>query len=223
MKFKFIVPVLILILAVVNTTNAQENKNEFKTIFNKEKNNNSISHGAYGAITIGYTQIDGKDGLQIGGRAAWVLNHHLAIGITGKGFFNNLKKTTEVGNYYLAGGYGGLFIEPIIAPKSPVHVSFPVIFGVGGLAAKYGNVWDNNYYNDNYYDTDVFLVLEPGLEVEFNVVKFMRIAIGGSYRLTNGVLLEYKYYDNNDLIMKDVPTNALDGFNFNLSFKFGWF
>lgn len=223
MKIKFLIPTLILVLAFVNASFGQENKNEFKTIFNKQEGNKSISHGGYGAITLGYSQIDSKDALEIGGRAAWVVNHHLAIGIAGKGFFNNLEKTDNIENYFLAGGYGGLFLEPIIAPKSPVHVTFPIIFGVGGLAAKHGNVWDDNYYNDNYYDTDVFLVFEPGVELEFNVVKFMRISIGSSYRLTNGVLLQYKYYDNNNLINTDVPTNALDGFNFNLNFKFGWF
>jgi len=55
-----------------------------------------------------------------------------------------------------------------------------------------------NYQNTNYYyDSDAFLVFEPGVDVEFNIVKFFRIAIGASYRLTNGINLRYKYLDNN--------------------------
>ena len=222
MKIRLFSTLLILVFAFSTTLLAQENQNEFKTIFKKEKNR-SVSHGGYGSFNFGVSQIDGKDALEIGGRAAWVINHHLAIGLAGRSFFNNLKKSTINSEYFLAGGYGGLFVEPIIAPHSPVHVSFPVLFAVGGLSAQYGNVWKNNYYNDNYYDTDVFLAVEPGLEVEFNIVKFMRIAIGGKYRFTNGVLLQYKYYDNNDLIVKDIPTNALDSFIFDINFKFGWF
>jgi len=203
---------------------AQENKNEFKTIF-KEDQDQKVSHGGYGSINLGYTQIDGKDALQIGGRAAWIVNHHLALGVAGRSFFNNIHKTTSAGDYYLAGGYGGLFIEPIIAPNSPVHVSFPILFGGGGVAVNTGNMWDEKYYHDDYYyDNDVFLVFEPGVEIEFNIVKFFRIAIGGSYRLTNGIILQNKYYiAGNSLVASDIPTNALDAFNFNINFKFGWF
>lgn len=221
MKTKTILT-LLLSFIFIGVGVAQENQNEFKTIFKKE-NSNKVSHGGYGSFSIGYTQIDGKDAIQLGGRAAWIINHHLALGIAGKSFFNNINKVTNTGDYYLAGGYGGFFIEPIIAPLSPVHVSFPIFFGGGGVAASQGNVWDEKYYNDNYYDTDAFLVFEPGAEVEFNITNFFRISLGGSYRLTNGVLLQYKYYDNNNLMITDVPNKALDSFNFNINFKFGWF
>lgn len=214
--------ILLISFIFISAGVAQENQNEFKTIFKKEDGKN-VSHGGYGSFSIGYTQIEGKDALQIGGRAAWILNHHFAIGVAGKSFFNNLNKTTATGDYYLAGGYGGIFIEPILMPSSPVHVSFPILFGVGGVSAQRGNLWDEKYYNNNYYDTDAFLVFEPGAEIEFNVVKFFRISIGGSYRFTNGVLLQYKYYDNNKLEETVISSNALDSFNFNINFKFGWF
>ncbi len=213
---------LIISFIFIGVTVAQENQNEFKTIF-KNDDGKSVTHGGYGAFNIGYTQIDGKDAIQLGGRAAWIINHHLAIGIAGKSFFNNIDKTTSTGDYYMAGGYGGFFIEPIIAPQAPVHVSFPILFGGGGVVAQHGNMWDEQYWDDNYYDSDAFLVFEPGAEIEFNIVKFFRISLGASYRLTNGVLLQYKYYDNNNLMITDIPTKALDAFNFNISFKFGWF
>ena len=50
-------------------------------------------------------------------------------------------------NYTLAGGYGGIFIEPILGGTKPVHVSFPVLFGVGGvtLIENYGyNYWEHS-------------------------------------------------------------------------------
>lgn len=221
MKLKTILTLLISFV-FIGTTIAQENQNDFKTIFKKE-DGKKVSHGAYGSFGLGYTQIDGQDALQFSGRVAWIVNHHLALGISGRSFFNNLNKSNSTGDYYMAGGYGGLFVEPIIAPQSPVHVTFPILFAIGGVAAKNGNVWDEQYWSDNYYDTDVILVFEPGAEIEFNVVKFFRISLGASYRLTNGVDLQYKYYDNNNLIIKDVSTNALDSFNFNINFKFGWF
>jgi hypothetical protein len=214
--------ILLISIVLVSSGMAQDNKNEFKTIFKKDEGK-SVTHGGYGSIGLGYTKIDGRDAITMGGRMAWILNHHIAIGVAGNGFFNSVEKVNSPGDYYMAGGYGGLFVEPILMPSSPVHVSFPIIFGLGGVVAKHGNVWEDQYWDDNYYDKDAFLVFEPGAEVEFNVVKFFRISLGASYRMTNGVVLQYKYYNNGELIIKDVPTKALDAFNFNLNFKFGWF
>jgi hypothetical protein len=61
------------------------------------------------------------------------------------------------------------------------------------------------------YDANAFFVLEPGVEIEMNVARFMRISIGGSYRLTSKL----------DLMNTD--PNALRGFSGNLSLKFGKF
>mgnify|MGYP006935313124 CR=1 FL=1 len=222
MKLNYILT-LFISFAFLTATIAQDNQNEYKTLFKKD-DTKQTTNGGYGSFGFGYTQIDGKDALQFSGRAAWIVNHHLALGIAGRSFFNNLKKTDEIGDYYMAGGYGGIFIEPIIAPNSPVHVTFPILFGVGGVAAKHGNVWDEQYWDDNYYDTDVYLVFEPGAEVEFNITSFFRLSLGGSYRLTNGVDLQYKYYSNGDYQEPIVVSkNALDAFNFNINFKFGWF
>ena len=59
-------------------------------------------------------------------------------------------------------------------------------------------------------------MFEPGVELEFNLVKFFRLAVGASYRLTNGVILKYNFN-------RDIRTNALNAFNFYVIFKFGKF
>ena len=111
---------------------------------------------------------------------------------------------------HIAGGYGGLFFEPIIMPKYPVHISVPVLVGVGGVAYAIYN--DNHDYNDNFVeDSEVFLVLEPGIELEFNFTKFFRFAITGTYRLTSDITLE------------NTPVDALRGFSGGVTFKFGKF
>ncbi len=205
-----------------------QNKEEMKTLFPRTNRNGNVSHGGYGAITVGYSNIDGRDAILVGGRAAWVANHRFALGLAGHGFFNNLDKSYSYdnpGDYSLAGGYGGLLLEPIIMPASPVHISVPILLGVGGVAATHRDKWDN-YQNSNnyYYDNDVFLVVEPGIDIEFNIVKFFRLGVGASYRLTNGVDLRYKYIDT-DYIEKEtiIAKDALDSYNINLSLKFGWF
>ena len=193
---------------------AQENQNEFTSIFNKKKDKR-IEHGGYGAISFGYTEIDGKNALQTSIRGAWVIDHNIALGFAGYGFVNNLEKSTDVNDYYLGGGYGGFFFEPIVLPNSPIHVSFPILIGAGGITSIPQNYLDYNY--ENYpHDYDVFFVFEPGVELELNMVKFFRIGLGASYRFTNGVLL-------NNSSGSPVPQNVLDGYNFYVNLKFGKF
>lgn len=216
-----------LVLCFVSMLQAQE-KEEMKLLFPRTNKNGRVSHGGYGSLSFGYTKIDNQDAVLIGGRLAWVANHRFAMGLAGQGFFNNLDKDYDYnnpGDYSLAGGYGGLFIEPIIMPNYPVHISIPVIMGVGGVAATKRDNWEQYEYNNNYYyDSDVFLVFEPGVDVEFNIARFFRLAIGGSYRMTNGINLRYKYIDDFNVEQETiVAKDALDGFNLKLSLKFGWF
>ena len=218
---------LLMIMCVVGMIQAQDN-DQMKTLFSRTNKNGHISHGGYGAFSVGYTQIDKQDAILIGGQFAWIANHSFALGLAGRGFFNSLDKNynyDDPGAYSLAGGYGGLLLEPIIMPKFPVHISVPILLGVGGVAATHRDKWDNYQNNNNYYyDNDVFLVFEPGIDIEFNIVKFFRVALGGSYRLTNGVDLRYKYIDANNIEQQEViAKDALDAFNLNLSLKFGWF
>jgi len=112
----------------------------------------------------------------------------------------------------LAGGYGGLLIEPVLAPFSPVHLAFPVIIGAGGVAYVNYNWWEySTYQNPVVTESDAFFVFEPGVELEFNVVRFMRIGIGASYRYTSKVHLF------------NVSNDVLNGFSGGFSLKFGKF
>jgi hypothetical protein len=222
--------VLVAILTVTMGM-AQDDKSrteqEFKTIFNGNRNNNKIIHGGYGGIMMNYTQIDNKDAFLAGLRGMWIINHGIGIGIGGYGFANELhfdhnsdNNDNDKNDYSLAGGYGGLVIEPIIGAKHPVHVSFPVLIGAGGVAAIRDYYWSTNHPHDDYEyyaeDAEAFFVVEPGVEVELNMVKFFRIAIGGYYRFTSNVSL-YPYYTS------EVIDPELSGFSVGLTLKFGKF
>lgn len=198
-------------LAQENYDYDYQDKNEIRTIFSKRQSN-----GGYGAIGFGYTQIDGKDALVTGARGALIIDHSFAIGLAGYGFVNNLDYHTYFNDhpldYALAGGYGGLLLEPIVGAKNPVHFSFPVILGIGGVALieDYGfDYWD--YHPFNELDTDVFFVIEPAVEVEFNLTRFFRAAAYVSYRHTSNI----------DLFETDA--DVLRGLSFGTTFKFGKF
>lgn len=207
---------LFLLVLLVFFATAQEDSynNEIRTLFGSHK-----SLGFYGSFSLGYSLIDNEDALVSGGRAALIFNHSMALGLGGYGFVNNLDDfddfwDDENESYALTGGYGGIFIEPIVGGLRPVHVSFQVLLGLGGVALieNYNSgYWDYSYRRSNYLEHDLFFVIEPGAELEFNLAHFFRIAATLSYRFTSDIQL---YATDKD---------ALRSLHAGLTFKFGKF
>jgi hypothetical protein len=176
--------------------------------------NNSV--GGYGAISMRYTELEDKDAFVFGARGAIVMGHMMSLGLAGAGFFNDVHYNAASNqDVSLAGGYGGFFFEPVIMPRFPVHVSFPVMIGAGGLAVVSQEDKDN--WNDNYKSeaSDAFMIIEPGVELELNVTRFFRFSVGAYYRYTSDVDIENPEYS--------VPTDILKGFSGGVTFKFGKF
>lgn len=183
---------------------------EYHTIFGQRP-----KVGAYGALSIGYSSIDGRDALLTGARAEWVIGHGFGMGVGGFGFVNDPFYDNSTQLYYnLVGGYGGLVFEPILFWNLPVHLSFPVLVGAGGVALTSfsENLYDPYQYFDSYLeDVNVFLVAEPSVELELNMLRFFRIAFYGSWRFTT------------DLLLENSAPDALNGWSAGITFKFGSF
>lgn len=174
--------------------------------------------GGYGAISMQYTRIDERDAFVFGARGGLLLGHMVTIGLGGSGFFNDVHYDSNLGaDISLAGGYGGFFFEPVLMPKLPVHVSFPVLIGAGGASVVSVNK-DNNFWEDNFKSeaSDAFMVIEPGIEVELNVTRFFRFCVGGYYRYTTDIDIEYP-------LEYKMPGDILRGFSGGVTFKFGKF
>jgi hypothetical protein len=179
---------------------------EIRTLIEK-----SDDIGGYGGLSVLYSQIDAKDAFVFGARGGLIMGHIFALGIAGTGFLNDSHLDNILDrNVSLAGGYGGMFFEPIIFPRFPVHISVPVLIGIGGVAYTSVEIgeWENDYFVE---DSETFLVAEPGIEMEMNITKFFRFSMGAYYRYTSEIELM-----NTD---KDV----LNGFSFGVNFKFGKF
>lgn len=200
----------------------EDDPDEIQTLFKGD-----ISHGGYGSFSVKYNQIDNKDALLIGGRGAWIINHSIAIGIGGYGFFNEAAPppdyTSLLGEKYrIGGGYGGLLIEPIIGSKYPVHIALPVLIGAGGIAyiEDYGDTWDNSTMSPNSsIDDDAFFVVEPGIEVELNLLKYLRLNFGAYYRYTTDITLEDLSKSPQLITDRDV----LNGLSYGVTLKLGIF
>lgn len=176
---------------------------------------NSRSTGGYGSLSFQYAQIDNRDAFIFGARGGVVLGHMVALGIGGKGFFNDGQYNSITGtDVSLAGGYGGFFFEPIVLPNFPVHISFPVLFGAGGVGIMtlHDDDWSDTFQSEA---SDAFMVIEPGVEIELNVTSFFRFCIGGYYRYTSEIEVRDPEYT--------VDSDILRGFSGGVTFKFGRF
>lgn len=236
------------IIAIAIAAVAQDSNDDVSTLFGGKGDKKDISHGGYGGIMLNYTTINDQDALTIGARGAWVIDHSFGIGLGGYGFMADPKQDIYLENkeYSISGGYGGLILEPIIAGKFPVHLSFPVLIGAGGIAythnwqhyndePNYNNnttleqIMDNEYNDDNDYQTqyessDAFFVVEPGVELEFNMLKFLRIALTASYRYTSNINMAYKLPNPNAPDPNIIGSqDMLNGYNFGMALKFGKF
>jgi len=165
----------------------------------------------------GWTRMDGRDAFMSGMSGGIILNHSFAIGLGFYGIMNseNFKypDIAELEDLYLYAGYGGLKLEYRLEPMKKIHVAFPLLIGGGGVSySTWGNDMNNNEYHHDYsYAEDTFFAFEPGVNVGFNVLKFMRFDTGMSYRFASKVELP------------QTSSNLMNGFNLNFSLKFGKF
>lgn len=190
--------------------NQRQENQEIQTLFNAGRGN-----GFYIGFHSGFSQINNDDAWDAGCRVAWIANHGLAIGFAGTGFATQpYYDAFEFDlNHNYVGGYGGFLIEPIVMPRSAIHLSFPIIVGAGGIVYSSFTDYNHNWESSDYYADDVraFFIVEPGIEAEINAVKWIRLAIGGSYRFTQRVDLE------------GAKDNPLEGFRLGFAIKFGKF
>jgi len=213
-----------LMLALLLTTTllfAQDETNkstdEIKTVFGKGK---KAKLGWFVGIDPGYTAFGSKSVWLAGLSTGMIINHNFTIGLTGRAWVNRntlyYPNITDTTGGYLEGGYGGVLFEYTLFPKSVVHVTFPVMIGAGGA----GYITDETYYqwnrNDWDYrhktlDSDAFFVVEPGVRAEVNLLKFMRLNAGISYRYVG------------DLQLIKTPKDLMSNFTATIGLKFGKF
>lgn len=192
---------------------------EIKTLFKKPKKD--ISVGWTAGLNSAYTQFDKQNVWLVGLAAGPIINHNWTIGLQLNAIVNSyyLYYDTIINNTnaYLVGGYGGFLIQYTLFPNSAVHVTFPLQIGGGylGYLSDNGYKVENGngywYNNSEILDYDAFFYMEPGIQAEFNLLKFMRLAVGMSYRYSPNFNLE------------KTSSGFINQFNGTVGLKFGKF
>lgn len=200
---------------------------KIETIFG----NDEFSNGGFGAFEMKPGSVKGKAGLFLGGRGGWIINHVFSIGGGGYG----LVSKPEIGKFTAGGldttlsinfGYGGLIFEYTNNSFKAFHFTVNTLVGAGGASYKQINQYNEDENQDNEYEWDeklgssTFFVVEPSITAEINVLSYLRVAIGASYRFVSG--LDLAHYVDNKAVVKTTAKD-LSGFNAVISFKFGKF
>jgi hypothetical protein len=167
------------------------NKEEIKSLLSKGNDLNG-----FGGADLKISDFKGERGLLVGAYGGLIINRKYLFGLAGYGIVTKVEFEGVVPNQpgtknlNLHGGYGGVLVGASIAPKEVIHISIPILLGAGAF-----EVVDNNFFTNNLPDSEftiensVFFVLEPGIEVEFNVSKNFRLGFGATYRYITGTEL----------------------------------
>lgn len=164
-------------------------------------------HGGFGGPVVKLTEIDNRFGVLVGGHGGWIIDGRFTLGGGGYalgnvGNFENLTNGGDPGGLEMA--YGGVEFGYVHGPDAVVHIGVGLLLGAGGLT----------WTPDDASGTEVessFFVAEPEVDVVINATRFLRIAVGATYRLTGGV----------DLL--DLGNSDLSGLGAVVAFNFGGF
>ncbi|MDQ6477858.1 hypothetical protein [Dyadobacter sp. LHD-138] len=177
--------------------------------------------GGYAAISNKFTTINGDYANIAEIYGGWFVNSKFLIGLSAAGSTNHIPVPqiySERPWQKLTYQYGqvGLMTEYVFASNRRVHVVGNLTTGAGFTMQYDRKDWDDFDHwddrdDDDHEDPNCFFVMEPGVQVEFNLLKWMRFAPGISYRKTFGA-------SGHGLSDAD-----LSNVSYNLTLKFGRF
>ncbi|MBX2828432.1 MAG: hypothetical protein KTR22_09720 [Flavobacteriaceae bacterium] len=153
--------------------------------FDDRKN---VVHGVYLGFSGQYGQVNSEGTVFGTFKLAYVANQQLEIGFAATGFFNdrpnNRPDLFDGDKIALVGGYAGFHVEPILFGKRFISVSFPLLVG-GGLATYTGVDTLENDEDLNEDDFDDFFIVEPGVNILYNLTRYTQLETGIRYRITS--------------------------------------
>lgn len=188
---------------------------EIQTLFKRSEIRKS---GGYASIGNQFTTINGDFANMPSIYGGWFINRKFLLGLGMAATTNYIpvplahsqnplrKMTYQYGQF-------GLMTEYVAASTHLIHLNFNLLTGAGFVLQydrKSRDEWDFGDDKDNT-DPNCFFVMEPGVQVEFNLLKWMRFSPGVSYRRVFG----------SDA--RGLSDRSLSNVSYNLSLKFGKF
>jgi len=192
--------------------------------FGNQDTSKTLVIGYYGEPFGGATMMNNDWGITLGLKGGMTFNRHFGFGPIAKvniglwEFQGNNLNYNDSANLELYMGSIGIFLEYTFKMENKIHFSIPVNIMVGGATIKEdmgGDLYEPTYYDDDNKAEDVesagLFIVEPELNIEFNVAKFFIPNIKVGYRAVFGSQ------------MVNVTDQDLSGAYFGIGLKFGKF
>jgi hypothetical protein len=112
-------------------------------------------------------------------------------------------------------------IEYTPKPDALLHISFPLIVGIGeasvdslGISGRRnGRYQENGFFGHNRTNRNAYVVVQPGIQLETNLMRFAKLYAGANYRLS--------FLTDNQTAL--LPAITMQGFSVNAGLKLGLF
>jgi hypothetical protein len=208
MKHNLSIYLIMMALLSVATGFSQENQ----TIF---KSSAVTSSSGYGAVSNKFSRVNGDYANIVEMYGGWFINRNFLIGLEGAATTNRLtvpeeNKLWQGNRMTYQYGQFGMMMEFVTASTQKIHLNFNLMTGAGFILQ-----YDRDEYHDLHIDHDknpnFFFLLEPGVQIELNLMKWMRFSPGISYRRAFGSA------------SKGLTDDELSSVSGNLTMKFGRF
>jgi hypothetical protein len=151
--------------------------------------------GLVGSVYGQFAGINGAFKPSGGGSVSFLFNERLGIGLSAYQFFN---PNRTQGQLVTRASIAGVQLEYNTNPNKMVHFSFPLLIGAGSASSdsSYNRKSSRDFYrgsrgdgSDFYHSRNGrpnFAVIQPGVNVEVNVLKNMAVFGGVNYRIAVG-------------------------------------
>jgi hypothetical protein len=190
--------------------------------------------GFYVSPEYQYGQTGGAFNSFAGSSAMFIVNKKLALGVTAATNIQENFSPSSVSPLLLRSTFGGAKIEYTPRPNAAVHLTFPLVIGMGVAQAdsatyvgsvKNGNNGGGKDHNgkDNFpggqngnnergISADYFVV-QPGVQLEANLARFVKLYAGVNYRVGFGT----------ETIASPLSKTTMTGVSANVGLKVGLF
>ncbi|MCG8697734.1 MAG: hypothetical protein MI922_06745 [Bacteroidales bacterium] len=200
---KIILALIVLIITIpAFSQDMEEEHSEFRSL----SGNKEIKVSGFIAPIMSFTSIGDNFAHMMGGGGGVIFNSFF-FGGYGMGQTVEMRYPGGASSEKLSYGHGGLWFGFVVARKWAIHPTFHVQTGWGAIDKKVSGVDGDkvNGYNDGIF------IINPIVEIEANITRFLKVGVGGNYSYVYGV---------NTTELSNEHFTRPGGF---VSFKFGWF
>lgn len=169
----------------------------------------------FAEVDVKYTNLIDENATYLGIKGGTAINNMLGLGVTAGGFVteNHFSQApvngVELNQMTALMGYTGIFVEYIAMSDKKVHFTVPVSVGPGLIAVfeQEEIAGQPGIFNEDMLEYTGFLVVEPAINIEINIIKEIKLIVGGGYRWVSGASLD------------TLTDDDLSGFNLNLGLR----